>query len=59
MVRAAMNAVQANAFDTIDGDVRAQRGGFYFINAPGGTGKTFTATALTPAPGSIAPTAIF
>ena len=51
--------MQANAFDTIDGDVRAQRGGFYFINAPGGTGKTFTATALTPAPGSIAPTAIF
>lgn len=44
--RVLMNLEQAVAFDTIDSAVRNKTGGCYFLNAPGGTGKTFTANAI-------------
>lgn len=36
-----MNQQQNHVYDTILSAVKDQRGGFYFLDAPGGTGKTF------------------
>ena len=40
------NGEQIAAFNAVDAAVRAGEGGCFFLNAPGGTGKTFVAKAL-------------
>ena len=41
-----LNATQKAVFDELYSAVRAKAGGLYFIDAPGGTGKTFLANLL-------------
>ena len=40
------NPGQKAAFENIDSSVKHELGGAFYLNAPAGTGKTFTATAL-------------
>ena len=44
--RARMYAEQAKAFDDIVSAVSAERGGVFFVDGPGGTGKTFLYASL-------------
>ena len=41
-----LNDGQKQVYDTIVDDVRAKHGGFYFLNASGGTGKSYTLNAI-------------
>ncbi|GFY76035.1 uncharacterized protein TNIN_99851 [Trichonephila inaurata madagascariensis] len=36
-----LTAEQRNVYDQINVSIAARQGGFFFLDAPGGTGKTF------------------
>ena len=41
-----LNQDQKNAFDTFDAAIERNQGGLFFLDAPGGTGKTFVFNTL-------------
>ena len=45
-MRAAMYEVQAQAFDDVIAAVKAAEGGIFFVDGPGGTGKSFLFEAI-------------